>query len=99
MNDFEQHLDQDRRLTVLHLLAESPGFYATAHLLQSGLEPFGHRVSVSRVAGDLTWLHEAGLVKAREIESVHVAELTQLGLDVADGRATHPGVRRPVPRG
>lgn len=99
MNDFAQHLDQHRRLTVLHLLAESPGFSATAHLLQGGLEPFGHRVSVSRVAGDFTWLHEAGLVRASEISGVHVAEITQLGLDVANGRAVHPGVHRPVPRG
>lgn len=99
MNDFEMHLDADRRLVILHLLAESPGYTATAHLLQGGMEPFGHRTSVQRVAGDLTWLHEAGLVRARQIESVHVAEITQLGLDVANGRATHPGVKRPVPRG
>lgn len=99
MNDYEHHLDEDRRLTLLHLLAESPGYSATAHVLQPGLEPFGHRVGLMRVAGDLTWLHEAGLVRASQIGGVHVAEITQLGLDVANGRAVHPGVRRPVPRG
>lgn len=99
MNDFAQHLDADRRLVILHLLTESPGYSASAHLLQGALESFGHRASAQRVAGDLTWLHEAGLVRTRTIEAITVSEITQLGMDVANGRATHPGVKRPAPGG
>jgi hypothetical protein len=97
MNTYQKLLEEDRRLTVLLLLAESPDYKANQFLLQSALDGFGHTVSMDRLRADFAWLAEQGLVTDHETADVHVPQLTDRGLDVAQGRVTHPGVKRPRP--
>ena len=97
MKLFSEHVDEDRRLTVLLLLAESPDYRANQFLLQSALDGFGHAVSMDRIRADIAWLGEQGLVAVNETAGVMVPQLTARGLDVAQGRVTHPGVKRPRP--
>lgn len=95
--NFDKFQTEDRRLMILRLLAELPGYSANEYVLRAALEDYGHAVSGDRIAGDLAWLTEQGLATTREIASVVIATLTPRGLDVAHGRAVVPGVRRPGP--
>ena len=94
---FEQHVKEDRRLVILRLLAEAQGYGLNSSILQSALEPFGHRISRDQLHTELAWLAEQGLVRLSPVHSVQVATLTSRGADVAKGLAHVPGVKRPGP--
>jgi hypothetical protein len=99
MNDWDRHLEEDRRLALLRVLEAHPAFRANDSVLGMALDRVGHVVSRDRVRSDIAWLDEQGLI-TREIIAdgrVHVATLTQRGIDVAMARSAHPGVKRPSP--
>lgn len=91
-------LDADQRLVILRSLVDAGG-EANESILQDCLDVFGHRVSRDQVRTHITWLAEQGLVVVENIGSYMVANLTGRGQDVAEGRSTVPGVKKPRPRG
>ena len=93
--DFSTHLTEDRRLVVLHVLAESAGYTANEYILQQMLEQFGHVASIDRIRADLAWLHEQQLLTVSQVADVHIARITARGQDVAAGRTVVPGIKRP----
>jgi len=94
---FEQLLTEDRRLVLLRVLTEDPGYRANAYVLRPALAAMGHSVSMDKVETELAWLAEQGLVRTERVSDVTVATLTARGADVAKGLATVPGVKRPEP--
>lgn len=94
---YSARITEDRRLVILRLLAETPGYNCNTSILQSALEDFGHSVSRDVVHTDVAWLAEQGLVSIEAIATVDRVTLTNRGVDVAAGRAVVPGVRRPNP--
>ena len=96
---FQQLQTENRRCAFLRFLAEDPDYAMNTSLLQSALAEIGHGVSRDRVNTDAAWLEEQGLVQCEDLGGIIVVKLTQLGLDVAEGRTTVPGVKRPGPRG
>jgi len=97
VKSFECLLNEDRRLMILRLLAEDPGYQLNVFVLRPALEAVGHTVSHDKVETDLAWLDEQGLVTVGEASGVTVGKLTPRGADVAAGRASTPGVKRPEP--
>lgn len=98
MMNFATFQLEDRRLVLLRALASAAQYRANAYLLRRFAEQMGHTASSDGVAGDLAWLQEAALVTLDQpTPDVTVATLTTRGLDVAEGRATHPGVAKPRP--
>ena len=95
MTNFAKFLAEDRRLVILRVLAELPGYRTNSFLLHTLLGKFGHGPSADQVKTDLTWLREQDLVAVDDVEGVYVATLTTRGADVAAGRAVVPGVKRP----
>ncbi|CAM5787493.1 ArsR family transcriptional regulator [Ottowia pentelensis] len=95
--NFENHLTADRRLVVLRLLAGSTGYQANAYIIEAALGDMGHQVSGDRVAADLAWLAEQGLLSTTSVAGVTIAHLSPRGHDVAFGKAIVPGVKRPQP--
>jgi hypothetical protein len=95
MNDFANHLAEDRRLVILRVLLESAGYTANEYLLHSMVERLGHMVSTDRIRTDLTWLKEQDLLAVDDVAGVLIAKLVARGEDVARGRAVVPGVKRP----
>lgn len=96
--NFQQTVMEDRRLSLLLLLSDSPGYSANAFLLQTAVnQAYGHSVSIDQVRTDLAWLGEQGLLSVKAMGDVVVATMTVRGADVAAGRATVPGVKRPLP--
>jgi len=97
MSGFQKLLDADRRLVILRALQEDSGYDLNEYVLQSILEALGHTVSRDRLRADLAWLEEQGLISLSDVAGVKVAKLTSRGSDVAAGRTTVPGVKRPRP--
>lgn len=94
---YRDALDSDRRLVILKLLENSAGYTVNEYLIYTALPGFGHDVSMDRVRTDLAWLEEQGLLTLDIPGDVHMARLTQRGVDVAAGRARVDGVKRPGP--
>jgi len=94
---FKDYQAADRRLVLLKGLEASVQYRANAFLLRSFADSVGHVVSADTIETDLAWLAEQALLSVVSSGSVTVATLTTRGLDVATGRATVPGVKRPEP--
>lgn len=94
---FADTMNQDRRLVVLILLADSPASTCNAYVLHQQLPQYGHAASLDQLKGDLAWLAEQGLLELVNESPVLVATITERGCDVAAGRATVPGVKRRLP--
>lgn len=95
--NFEAFQTADRRLVILRALKAAAEYRANTILLRTYCDTVGHTVSADRIAGDVAWLVEQELVKASQSGGITVAQLTERGLDVADGRTQVPGVARPRP--
>lgn len=93
----QQILQQDRRLVMLRILNEMPGYEANDSIIDNALDAYGHKVSRDLVRTEMYWLQEQGLLILRDVAGTQVAQITQRGIDVAQGQATHPGVKRPRP--
>lgn len=95
---FQNLLAEDRRLAILRLLAADAAYAINESVMQAALDPLGHRVGRDVVRSEFAWLNEQGLIEVEHVsDAVHVARLTSRGLDVAEGRAVVPGVKRPRP--
>lgn len=98
MTTFAEHFAEDRRLVILRVLEGAPSYTANEFILQATLARFGHSVPLDRIRTDLAWLAEQDLVTVAG-DRRNVATATARGLDAAAGRATVPGVKRPLPGG
>lgn len=90
-------MDEQRRLRILLLLAESNQYTASVELLHTVLSSMGHAVSHEKLGDDLEWLADTGLAGLERIADVPLARITVLGMDVARGLTNMPGVARPGP--
>ncbi|HBC0987581.1 TPA: ArsR family transcriptional regulator [Escherichia coli] len=90
-------LASDRRLVLLRSLSEC-GDTANESVLQTCLEAYGHRMSRDAVRTELAWLGEQNLVRLSDVSGCYVAAITGRGVDVAQGLATVPGVKKPRPK-
>ncbi|PWR17646.1 hypothetical protein [Zavarzinia aquatilis] len=86
------------RITMLRLLEGLPGRAANESILTDGVRAYAIMASRDQIAAQLAWLDEAGLVTSEEVGGLTLATLTQRGVDVAQGIAQHPGVKRPSPK-
>lgn len=94
---FKEFVREDRLLEILLFLSVTNGYGASHYLLLTAVDRVGHAVSMDVLKADLAWLAEHGLIETQEDDGSLVARLKQRGLDVAEGRASHPGVKRPKP--
>lgn len=101
MKSFTERLREDRRLVMLRLLNEQPGYRMNSSNLHAGLHHLAVAASRDDVATDLHWLRDQGLVlldTVPEAPSLSLVTITARGNDVAVGNATVPGISRPTPR-
>ena len=95
----EQLMDEDRRITILRAVEKAPDYELNESILHTILGEFGLACSRDKVKALLSWLEEQGLITTRSVMGCTIARLTNRGLDVAQGNVTHPGVKRPAPKG
>lgn len=94
---FAQLQAENRRCAFLRFLAEDADYAMNTSILQSALAEIGHGVSRDQINTDAMWLEEQGLTACENVGGIVVVNITQRGLDVAEGRAVVPGVKRPGP--
>lgn len=101
MKTFADRLREDRRLVILRLLSEQPGYRFNSSNLHAGLQYLGVLGTRTDVTTDIHWLKEQGLLLIQdipEVDGLYLCTLTQRGADVAEGNSTVPGVSRPSPK-
>lgn len=96
--NYEQTIREHLRLTLLRLLAEDPDYTMNDSLLTDLTANYGFTPSRDKVRTELAWLSEQGLITADTDPGITIATLTERGADVAGGRVTVPGIKRPSPR-
>ncbi|MDK2955401.1 MAG: hypothetical protein PWQ57_897 [Desulfovibrionales bacterium] len=85
------------RITVLRLLTEWPGYTLNESVLVDLSRDYGFSPSRDRMRTECAWLAEQGLVVVDGPAHCRIVQLTERGGDVAAGRTTVPGVKRPGP--
>lgn len=95
---YQQLEAQHIRLAILQVLHQDTDYAHNEHILGSALDQLGHHLSQDRLRAECHWLAELGLIEIdRVAASVWVMRLARSGYDIATGRATRPGVARPLP--
>jgi hypothetical protein len=97
VNAYAKTVTEHLRITLLRLLLEAPAYTLNESLLTDLTESYGFTPSRDRTRTELAWLNEQGLVALGGPEHCMTARLTTRGADVAQGRTTVPGVKRPEP--
>ena len=95
--EYQQLITENQRLAVLKFLKDDNDYTQNTSILQDGLTAIGLDISRDKLETEVSWLAEQGLVEIEHYRTVTVVKLTGRGLDVADGRARVPGVKRPRP--
>lgn len=98
---FADRLREDRRLVMLRLLSEQPGYRMNSSNLHAGLHYLAVACTRDDVTTDLHWLKDQGMVvmdAVAEVDNLYLVTITVRGLDVANGHASVPGISRPTPR-
>ena len=95
--DYQTLVAEHLRITVLRLTAEGPSYSINESLLVDLSTSYGFNPSRDRMRTELNWLAEQGLVTLSGPDHCRTAKLTERGADVAAGRATVPGIKRPGP--
>ncbi|SDB03809.1 hypothetical protein SAMN05660653_00175 [Desulfonatronum thiosulfatophilum] len=97
MSKYAALVNENRRLEILRVLAQDPGYQLNERLIQDALGLVGIASSVDQVRSAGAWLREQGLAEIEELSGIYLIRATRRGLDVAEGRAVVPGVARPLP--
>lgn len=101
MKTFADRLREDRRLVILRLLSEQPGYRFNSSNIRAGLQYLGVLATRDDVATDIHWLRDQGLLQLQaipEVDGLYLCTLTARGAEVVAGDCTVPGVSRPSPR-
>ncbi|WP_151730343.1 VpaChn25_0724 family phage protein [Acinetobacter junii] len=89
-------LIEEARLVILRCLNELPSYRANSSTLTSLLDTYAISMTRDGIKTQLSWLAEQGLIEIEDdLGSVLVVKLTERGQDIANGRSTTHGVKRP----
>ncbi len=91
-------LEAHRRRTVLTHLAECLEYASNSEILLDVCNAVGIATGHDRLVGTLAWLCEQDLVSLEDHDGFFLVTATARGVDVAQGRVRHPGVKRPAPK-
>lgn len=97
MSKYLETMSKHRRLTILKFLSDCPEYTSNASMLNDVCNDFGVSSTRDQITGELEWLKEQGFVTTAASGDFIVAIATGRGVDIADGKARHDGVRRPRP--
>lgn len=94
---YVHHFAAYLRLAILRELKDAPEYSLASTMIRDLVGARGQVATHDQVKTEIVWLADQGLVEQQQLANVIAATLTERGLDVAAGRATNPGVRRPLP--
>ncbi|MGE4298917.1 MAG: ArsR family transcriptional regulator [Desulfovibrionaceae bacterium] len=85
------------RLCTLRLLEEDGNYTLNESLARDMTRDWGFTPTRDHFRTQLAWLQEQGLVTLGGEDTCYIVTLTERGLDVAQGNAIVPGVKRRGP--
>jgi hypothetical protein len=89
---------EHQRLCILRVLSAAPEYRLNDSIIRGSLDDFGLGAGRDELRGVLTWLESNGLLTLNvPAATAIVAQLTERGLDVAQGKSVYPGVHKPSP--
>lgn len=97
--NFAELASEHRRLAILRLLNDGAGYSLNESILTEAVNRLGVISTRDQVKTDLAWLKEQGLVTTESLHGLTVATLAARGQEVAEGRTSVPGVKRPSAKG
>jgi Fe2+ or Zn2+ uptake regulation protein len=92
---YAEEVTKHVRLTILRVLVDSHDWRANESILATMVDEMGISVDRPKVVEEIRWLETAGLVEVTDISGFLIAQCTEEGMQVARGRKTYEGVRRP----
>jgi DNA-binding transcriptional ArsR family regulator len=95
---FQKVMNEHHRLSILHALAAMDNYSANSSIIKTVCASYGNSMTSDTVLSHLAWLKEQDLISTEQMGSYTIATLTHRGLDVEQGMASQPGVKRPGPR-
>lgn len=95
--DYNELITTHKRLAILQLLSEAAAYTLHELDLKRALSARGQALGSDQLRANLQWLHEQGLILAKQPEGIWLATLTARGGDVREGLTVVPGVARPEP--
>lgn len=96
---YQETIRKHRRLAILRHLEACHDYTSNASILTDVLDGVGVTSSRDQVVTEIAWLKAQGFVRCDERADFVVVEATRSGVEIALGRATHPDIQRPSPRG
>ena len=93
--DFAEPWHQHLRIAILRALVDTPGQGSHESLIVDMVNAVHILADRDQVREALVWLNAQELVIAEVKSGSLVARITETGISVAEGRRTHPGVKRP----
>jgi hypothetical protein len=87
----EDPVEERLRTAVMYILARAPGRAANVSLITEILPDYGFDVSRDQVTAALAWAGRAGLAVEQHQGGVTGGMLTDLGVEIAEGRTSVPG--------
>jgi hypothetical protein len=85
-----------QRITILRHLSQAGAYHLNDSMLQDLVCEYSAPIGRDELRGMLAWLEEQRLLTlSAQADGVLMATLTDRGLDVANARISHPGVKRP----
>ena len=93
-----KQISEHRRLAVLRHLAMAQGYTSNGSILSDVLQGVGIATTQDQMIATFAWLNEQELITLSGDADFFVVTATARGVDVAEGRAAHPGVKKPSPK-
>ncbi|MFA7238720.1 MAG: hypothetical protein WC091_01300 [Sulfuricellaceae bacterium] len=87
---------RDRRLRILQAAMKMTDHLGNESLLRACLIESGHAVTQEELRAAMEWLEEHELICVQRWTPMLALQLTPLGVAVANGRASQPGVAPPI---
>lgn len=94
---YAERIAQQQRLLLLQALQQDNDYTVSDLMLQAWLDECGMALSRDKLRTELQWLMDQGVLELECSGALYIAKLTGRGLDIAEGRATNPGIARPRP--
>lgn len=97
MSDYLATLRRHARIAILRFAADAPQYTTNVSMLEELLPTVGIQMTRDQIITELGWLAEQGFVDVGQAGSFITCKATRRGVEIAEGKARHPDIKRPAP--
>lgn len=98
MTDYHETLRRHARIAILRFAADAPSYTTNVSMLEELLPQVGIQFTRDQILTETAWLEEQGFVTCAGAGEFVTLTATRRGVEIAEGRARHEGIKRPSPR-